>query len=103
VPALAAELFPVSVIVAGPRCELQAKSATATIPIVFLATGDPIRMGVVQSLSHPGGNLTGTTLFAPDLTTKRLGLLHQIAPSAKVLCIFEGRDDHEPRDPGVRA
>jgi putative tryptophan/tyrosine transport system substrate-binding protein len=87
VPALAAELVQrrVSVIVAGPRCELQAKNATATIPIVFMATGDPSRLGLVQSLSHPGGNLTGTTLFASDLTTKRLGLLHQIAPDVKVI------------------
>jgi putative tryptophan/tyrosine transport system substrate-binding protein len=87
VPALAAELVQrrVSVIVAGPRCELQAENATATIPIVFMATGDPSRLGLVQSLSHPGGNLTGTTLFASDLTTKRLGLLHQIAPDVKVI------------------
>jgi putative tryptophan/tyrosine transport system substrate-binding protein len=92
VPALAAELVQrrVSVIVASPRCELQAKNATATIPIAFMATGDPIRLGLVQSLSQPGGNLTGTTLFASDLTTKRLGLLHQIAPDVKVIAYLSG-------------
>jgi putative ABC transport system substrate-binding protein len=75
----------VDVIVAGPRCEQAAKSATTNIPIVVLATGDPIRTGLVDSLSRPGGNLTGTTLFTMDLTGKRLGFLHQMTPQAAVI------------------
>ena len=50
-----------------------AKNATKTIPIVFAAIGDPVASGIVDSLARPGGNLTGLSVFAPELTGKRLG------------------------------
>ena len=57
-----------------------AKAATKTIPIVFAAISDPVAVGIVPSLAKPGGNLTGLTVFAPELTGKRLELLKEVAP-----------------------
>jgi ABC-type uncharacterized transport system substrate-binding protein len=56
------------------------KQATKTIPIIFNGTSDPIGMGIVPSLAHPGGNITGVTLMSSDLWPKRLELLKEIAP-----------------------
>src|SRR6516162_6633782 len=52
-----------------------AKAATTTIPIVMIGVGDPVRAGLVASLAHPGGNITGSTVLSPDLGAKRLQLL----------------------------
>jgi putative tryptophan/tyrosine transport system substrate-binding protein len=57
-----------------------AKEATKTIPIVFAAIADPVASGIVDSLAKPGGNLTGLTVLAPELTGKRLELLKEAAP-----------------------
>ena len=57
-----------------------AKDATKTIPIVFAAISDPVAIGIVDSLARPGGNLTGLSVFAPELTGKRLELLKEAAP-----------------------
>jgi len=84
-PMLAADLVRrgASVIVAGgAQSVLAAKGATATIPIVFVAATDPVRSGFVAGLNHPGGNITGISLAAPELLAKRLEVLHQLVSSA---------------------
>jgi len=88
-PALAAELADrqVSVIVApgGAPAGLAAKSATTTIPIVFEMGADPIALGLVGSLSRPGGNLTGVSSLNVEVTPKRLEILHGFVPGAAVV------------------
>jgi putative ABC transport system substrate-binding protein len=84
-PALAAELVSrkVAVIVAagGPVSAIAAKNVTTTIPIVFTTIADPVKSGLVASLSRPGGNVTGTAGLTSELDPKRLELLHQIKPT----------------------
>jgi putative ABC transport system substrate-binding protein len=82
-PKLAEELIRrrVDVIVAsGPPAAVAAKAATATIPVVFVAGFDPVGAGIVASLSHPGGNLTGFYLYIGGLVAKKLELLREMAP-----------------------
>jgi len=87
-PALAADLVrrQVSVIVAAATpAALAAKPATSTIPIVFAIGGDPVQTGLVESLSRPGGNLTGAAHINVETAPKRLELMHELMPAAKVL------------------
>jgi len=82
-PELAAELvrLKVDVIVADTAGEVTAaKSATATIPIVMRGVADPIALGLVASLAHPGGNITGVAALAPELSGKRVELLKEVIP-----------------------
>ena len=91
-PALAADLVkrPVTVIAAvgGDVSAVAAKQATSTIPIVFGMGGDPIKVGLVDSLSRPGGNATGYTLLTSDLEPKRLGLLRDLLPDARAIAVL---------------
>jgi ABC-type uncharacterized transport system substrate-binding protein len=86
IPMQAAELVrrQVAVIVAsgGPFVVLAVKAVTTTIPIVFLATEDPVRLGLVANLARPGGNITGINFLSGELTGKRLELLRGLVPSA---------------------
>jgi putative ABC transport system substrate-binding protein len=91
-PALAAELVrrPVTAIVSveGPQMALAAKAATATIPIVFIVSGDPVGYGLVDSFARPGGNLTGINFVSSELVAKRLELLRQMVPAAVRLAVL---------------
>jgi putative tryptophan/tyrosine transport system substrate-binding protein len=83
VPALAAELVGRAVtliVAASPPAALAAKTATATIPIVFIVGFDPVAAGLVASFNRPGGNATGVSLLTTELGPKRLGLLREILP-----------------------
>jgi len=88
-PALAAELVAlrVAAILAagGSPSAFAAKKATSKIPIVFSAADDPVGLGLVESLSRPGGNVTGMSLFNSTLVAKRVELLHELVPSAKTI------------------
>ena len=65
-----------------------AQRATATIPIVVGSVGDPVQDGLVASLSHPGGNITGTTFLGPELVAKQLALLKELIPAASKIAVL---------------
>ena len=73
----------------SPREALALKSATASIPIVFAAVADPVRHGLVQSLSHPGGNITGLATIVPgNFVSKRIQILREMVPAASKIAVL---------------
>ncbi len=96
-PALAADLVGRKADVintTSAAAALAAKAATSTIPIIFSGLADPLALGLVQSLSRPGGNLTGIALSFESLAEKRLQLLHELVPAARIGFLInpEGRN-----------
>jgi len=90
-PSLAAHLIEQHVVVIatfGFPATLAAKSATSTIPIVFITGGDPVNFGLVTSLNRPGGNVTGINMMLGALGPKRLELLHELVPAATTIGIL---------------
>jgi putative ABC transport system substrate-binding protein len=90
-PALAADLVrrQVTVVVATTTPAVQAaKTATATIPIVFLTSSDPVEVGLVASLNRPGGNMTGVANLSVEIGAKQLQLLHELVPAATVIALL---------------
>lgn len=95
-PALAAELVGRKVdVIAAPTLQsaLAAKSATSIIPIVFGMGADPVEHGLVASLPRPGGNVTGVTVFAAELLPKRLELISELVPQARVIALLVNPDN----------
>jgi putative ABC transport system substrate-binding protein len=105
-PALAAQLVQrrVAVIVAagGTPSAMAAKAATATIPIVFGVAVDPVEVGLVASLSRPGGNVTGVTNLNVEVGPKRLELLRELLPSVTVIAVLVNPASPAIADPFVR-
>jgi putative ABC transport system substrate-binding protein len=91
-PALAAELIalkPDLLVGPSPQVAVALKSATATIPIVFVAVFDPVAIGLVQSLSRPGGNVTGLATYVPgDFIAKRIEIFRELIPGASKIAIL---------------
>jgi len=105
-PALAADLAQRQVaVIVGPNTTMRViRTATSTIPIVFVSGADPIETGLVTNLGRPGGNITGLSFASAGLQTKRLGLLHELVPPPATIAwlrdprdpTFEGQDKEMP-------
>ena len=95
-PVLAAELVRLKVdvlVTFGTSGALAAKQSTATIPIVMAGTGDAVSTGLISSLARPGGNITGSTLFIPELMAKRLELLKEVMPRSRRVAVLVNPDN----------
>jgi putative tryptophan/tyrosine transport system substrate-binding protein len=81
------------IITDGTLSALAAKNATTTIPIVMASVGDPVAMGIVASLSRPGGNITGYSIVSVEKVTKRAALLHELLPAAQRVALVVYSDN----------
>jgi putative tryptophan/tyrosine transport system substrate-binding protein len=107
-PEMASELVRLQVdliVTLAPPATLAAKNATQTVPIVFVAMGDPLASGVVASLARPGGNLTGTTRMISEMSAKHVELLKEAAPSVAKLAVLwnPANSSHQPALQAVNA
>jgi putative ABC transport system substrate-binding protein len=90
-PALASELValkPDVIVAESTQALIALQQATTTIPVVMVLPGDPLTSGLIKSLSHPGGNITGTSLMSSDLGSKRIQLLKEIVPTIQRVAII---------------
>ena len=104
-PALAADLVQkqVTVIAAtSTPAAIAAKAATTTVPIVFQTASDPVRLGLVASLSRPGGNVTGVTQTNVEVAPKRLEVMHELLPNASVLGLLINPADPSLAEPQLK-
>jgi putative ABC transport system substrate-binding protein len=95
-PALAADVVnrrPAAIFALGGGTALAAKAATQTIPIIFLVGADPVELGLVASLNHPNGNLTGVANLVTEIASKRLELLHKAVPATQSIALLTGPAD----------
>lgn len=93
---LAAELVrrqPAVLFAASSAAAVAAKATTDTIPIVYVGASDPVKLGLVQSLARPGGNLTGYTMYSHTYSAKRLEILHELVPQATKLGVLVNPDN----------
>jgi putative tryptophan/tyrosine transport system substrate-binding protein len=89
-PALVADLLSrhISVIAANAPAAVAAKAATTSVPIVFVTAADPVKIGLVESLNRPGGNLTGVSLLSVELAAKKLQMLHELVPNVRTVALL---------------
>jgi putative ABC transport system substrate-binding protein len=95
-PAITADLIqrrPAAIVAPTGGAALAAKAATQTIPIIFGVGNDPVELGLVVSLNHPGGNLTGIASLGTEVAAKRLELLHKAVPGTESITMLLGRPD----------
>ena len=103
--ALASDLVhrEVAVIVASSLpAAFAAKAATTTLPIIFETGADPVKLGLVESLDRPGGNVTGVTQSNDDVESKRLQLLHEVLPNARIIALLVNPTDGTLAESQVR-
>jgi putative tryptophan/tyrosine transport system substrate-binding protein len=104
-PAMAADLVQRGMAVISTNvtaAALAAKAATTTIPIVFTTAGDPVELGLVVSLSRPGGNLTGSTSYVAQLTSRQLEVLHELVPRAATIAVLINPHARANAEPQIR-
>ena len=82
------------IVVAGAESTLAAKMATDAIPIVMASSQDAVGDGLVASLAHPGGNVTGQTVYAPELTSKRIEILKEMVPALTRVGVLWNKENH---------
>ncbi|MDF0579253.1 ABC transporter substrate-binding protein [Bradyrhizobium yuanmingense] len=86
----------------GTRVAMTVKETTSQTPVVFVTADDPVKLGLVASLSHPGGNMTGVNYFNVELYGKRLELLHRLTPKAKRIAVLVNPADPATAEPTLR-